>query len=70
VTGLGTLVKLRTADWAVARAARALRRRVLENMLTVDVNYVVVVVVVALVVGVVLRGSRVKVTARILLERV
>jgi hypothetical protein len=67
VTGLGTLVKLRTADWAVARAARALRRRVLENMLTVDVDYVVVV---ALVVGVVLRGSRVKVTARILLERV
>jgi hypothetical protein len=35
------LVKLRTADWAVARAARALRRRVLENMLTVDVDYVV-----------------------------
>jgi len=69
VTGLGTLVKLRTADWAVARAARALRRRVLENILTVDVDYVVVVMV-AFVVGVVLRGSRVKVTARILLERV
>jgi hypothetical protein len=55
VTGLGTLVKLRTADWAVARAARALRTRVLENMSTV-VYYVVVVVVVL----VVLRGIGVK----------
>lgn len=55
MTGLGTLVKLRTADWAVARAARALRTRVLENMSTV-VYYVVVVVVVL----VVLRGIGVK----------
>jgi hypothetical protein len=59
VTGLGTLVKLRTADWAVARAARALRTRVLENMSTV-VYYVVVVVVVVVVVLVVLRGIGVK----------
>jgi hypothetical protein len=58
VTGLGTLVKLRTADWAVARAARALRTRVLENMSTVV--YYVVVVVVVVVVLVVLRGIGVK----------
>ena len=48
-------MKLRTADWAVARAARALRTRVLENILTVV--YYVVVVVVGLVV---LRGSGVE----------
>jgi hypothetical protein len=60
------LVKLRTADWAVARAARALRTRVLENMLTV-VYYVVVLVVVVM--AVVVRAGRVEVTARIVLER-
>lgn len=35
VMGLGTLVKVRTADWAAATAARAPRTRVLENILKV-----------------------------------
>jgi len=33
VIGLGTFVKVRTADWAAASAAKALIRRVLENIL-------------------------------------
>lgn len=44
VIGLGTLVKVRTADWAAASAAKALTRRVLENILLFGCVLLMVVV--------------------------